>query len=254
METIRREESASDSAGEDVTMLSAQDQQRRDVLATWLSDPKNTRELLAYLRPISRRAEDVRGQTPAETVSELLTASVAGALANAGRFNSEQVHPRAWIAGFARNIVSRWLQEHSIERQRRAHLIPPDGPEGGPTAEWHDRLQGAAGQTLGNESADQAALGPLWVEQVLSQLPSQHSRMLRLRLIDDLSFDDIAVILSAAEGKIITAGTARVRYHRALEIVRGNMKRDEARALGTGEMAVPPQDTRNVYSGLGGAV
>lgn len=148
------------------------------------------REHLEWVRRfVARRVDDPH--TAADLTADIFLAvvdSAAGYDASAGT-------PTGWLAGVARNVVA----GHFRRRVRRERA--------------HHRLSGRA--LLDEQSAERIAEridGERLTRQLyrsLAELPESQRAVVELVAVDGLSLADAASVLG------VSAGNARVRYHRA---------------------------------------
>ena len=102
-----------------------------------------------------------------------------------------------WLFGIARNVLLMSIRRGAVERRTAARLgvlerLDLDGSsDAAPEAEWAD---GA--------------------DELLDSLPPSQRQALRLRIVDELPYDEVADALGT------TRSAARVRVHRALAALR----------------------------------
>ena len=104
-----------------------------------------------------------------------------------------------WLFGIARNVLLM-----SVRRRR---------------------LEAAARERLGLH-ADAAPAEEAWLDgldEALDALPEAQREAIRLRVVDDLTYDDVAVALGT------TPAAARVRVHRGLSALRARLTKEAAR-------------------------
>lgn len=144
--------------------------------------------LLAYLRRLAGRAD---------LAEDLLQETFVQAMGNLDRL-SKVVSARAWLFTIARNLGVSNL------RRRRVRL--------------------AATLTEDMAAAPAPAENPRLerMRQAISRLPDKHRETLELRLRDDLSYEEIADVLS------IPVGTVRSRLHHAVRQLREDLSVSEA--------------------------
>ncbi len=148
------------------------------------------REHLPWVRRfVARRVADPH--TAADLTSDVFVAAIDGA----GGYRAESGTPAAWLAGVARNVVA----DHVRRRVREAR---------------------ASGRVAGRALLDEQSLEHL-AERIdgerasrdlyasLAALPDKQRAVVELVAVDGLSLTEAAQALG------ITAGNARVRYHRA---------------------------------------
>jgi RNA polymerase sigma factor (sigma-70 family) len=148
-----------------------------------------SRRLLAYF---VRRTFDV------EAARDLTAESFARAFEQRGRFRgTTDAEAEAWVFGFARNLLRRYARKGRIERKALARL----GVEVPAVSE--DDYQ---------RIVDLAGLAELRgrVEGAFAQLSADQSAAVRLRVIDERSYREVAETLGVSEQ------TVRARVSRAL--------------------------------------
>jgi RNA polymerase sigma factor (sigma-70 family) len=145
--------------------------------------------ILGYFR---RRAGDP------DTALELTAETFSRAWMARDRFEDRHGGSAApWLFGIARNVLLMSIRRGEIERRTAARLGVLDrldlggGTETAPEAGWA-------------EGAD----------ELLDSLPLSQREALRLRIIDELSYDEVAEALGTS------SSAARVRVHRALAALR----------------------------------
>ncbi len=144
--------------------------------------------LLAYLRRLAGRAD---------LAEDLLQETFVQALHNLDRLG-QVVSKRAWLFTIARNLGVSNL------RRRRLRL----------TARLSDE-EAAAPAPVENPRLERMRLA-------VGRLPDKHRETLELRLRDDLSYEEIAEVLS------IPVGTVRSRLHHAVRQLREDLAASEA--------------------------
>jgi RNA polymerase sigma-70 factor (ECF subfamily) len=149
-----------------------------------------------------RHAEDLlryfaRRTLDPETAAELTAETFAEAFASRRNYRDTGVNGVAWVYGIARHQLSRFYRTGSIESRARANLGMPvrDLP-----AEDYERIE---------ELVD---LGPIReaLVEALATLGDEQRDALQLRVIDELSYPDVASRLGCAEA------AARQRVSRGL--------------------------------------
>jgi RNA polymerase sigma-70 factor (ECF subfamily) len=145
-------------------------------------------------RFVARRVDDAHAA--ADLTADIFLAAVDGA----GGYRGEHGVPRAWLAGVARHVVA----DHYRRQARETHA--------------NSRVVGRA--LLDEHSADNIA-ERLDGERVarelyrsLAVLPESQRAVVELVAVDGLT------VAEAAQALGITAGNARVRYHRARATLR----------------------------------
>jgi RNA polymerase sigma factor (sigma-70 family) len=133
---------------------------------------------------------------------DLVAETFASAFADRARFRGggEEVEA-AWLYGIARHRLAEWRRRGSVERRALARLGVDLRPL---TDAEYDRIEELAGL---------AALR-IRVQQGLAELSSEHRDALRLRVVEEREYADVAVALGISEQ------TARARVSRALGALR----------------------------------
>jgi RNA polymerase sigma factor (sigma-70 family) len=154
-------------------------------------------QLLVWLR---REA----GEAVAE---DLLAEALSRAWFARGRFRDPgDGSAGAWLHGIARNLVRDYRRRGAIETRARRRLGLPDGEPAG-FADAEERI---------SAEARYAGIAPL-----VAELPGEQREALRMRVVDELGYDEIGRRLE------INAVTARTRVHRALKTLRRLTERSE---------------------------
>ncbi|HVY95348.1 MAG TPA: sigma-70 family RNA polymerase sigma factor [Solirubrobacterales bacterium] len=145
-------------------------------------------EILGYFR---RRADQ-------DTALELTAETFSRAWVMRERFEDRHDGSAApWLYGIARNVLLMSIRRGEVERRTAARLGVlerldlGDGSHVTPEASWAD---GA--------------------DELLNSLPLSQREALRLRVVDELSYDEVASAVGT------TRSAARVRVHRALTTLR----------------------------------
>ncbi len=146
-------------------------------------------EILGYFR---RRKAD------RDTALELTAETFSRAWVTRERFEDRYEGSAApWLFGIARNVLLMSIRRGAVERRTAARLgvlerLDLDGgSDAAPEAGWAD---GA--------------------DELLDSLPLSQRQALRLRVVDELTYDEVADALGT------TRSAARVRVHRALTALR----------------------------------
>ena len=149
-----------------------------------------------------RHAEDLlryfaRRTLDPEAAAELTAETFAEAFASRRNYRDTGVNGVAWVYGIARHQLSRFYRTGSIEARARQNLGMPvrDLP-----AEDYERIE---------ELVDLAPIRDALVE-ALATLGEEQRDALQLRVIDELSYPDVASRLGCAEA------AARQRVSRGL--------------------------------------
>lgn len=184
-----------------------------DPLRRFLEQEGEANALLGTLRMYVARAHLCSGDTVPEEALELLSRVVIEALNHADRFDPSR-QPRAWLLGIAANIIRR----EQVDRAKRARREPTitfiysktdKARETLSEDDMFDRIS-----TLANIGLEQELDANDEAKTLLALVPEDDRQVLRLALLHDLD--------SGAVGKVlgISAGTARVRLHRAINRLR----------------------------------
>jgi RNA polymerase sigma-70 factor, ECF subfamily len=166
------------------------------LLAAARQDPDAFRELY------ERYAEAVHGYFVRRTGSrsaalELTAETFAQAWFVRGRFRDEAGGSAApWIYGIARNVLLMSIRRGALERRATERLGLLERLDRAPAAE-----------APSEDWADGA-------DELLDTLPAHEREAVRLRVLEDLAYDDIAQALGT------TPAAARVRVHRGLRSLR----------------------------------
>jgi RNA polymerase sigma-70 factor (ECF subfamily) len=146
----------------------------------------HARELVAYF---ARRTFDAHAAT------ELMAETFAEVVADRRSFRGGE--PAAWLYGIAKHQLSAWYRSAKVEQRKLAKLglAPP-----GLTDEEYERIEELSG--LESLREDVAAR--------LAELPEEHREALRLRVVEEREYAEVADALGIAEP------AARARVSRAL--------------------------------------
>jgi RNA polymerase sigma factor (sigma-70 family) len=138
-----------------------------------------------------------------ELAADLTSEVFAAALAGAERFQPVGETAAGWLFTIARNTLSSSLRRGQVEDSARRHLGQLDVVE--LTEETLDRLE-------------RLVVGDAWVEDLLAQIPADQRDAIRARVLDDLSYAEIAAELESS------ALVARKRVSRGLSRLRAMME------------------------------
>lgn len=131
-----------------------------------------------------------------ESAADLCAETLAAALAGLAQFDPARGNGRQWLYGIARNKLSRYWRDLRVSREAWERLgltqIPLDEETANAIAK-------------ADAEADSNAL-----LRALGRLPADQALAVRLRVVDELDYPQIADILHCREG------AARVRVHRGL--------------------------------------
>jgi RNA polymerase sigma-70 factor (ECF subfamily) len=159
---------------------------------------RHARSLLVFL---TRRTFD------AEVALDLLGETFAQAVLSRRRFRgADEATAKAWLFGIARNQLARYFKRGAVERRalQRLRLEPPSAPE----AELA-RVEETAG--LGELRAA--------LREELSALSADHREAIRLRVLEELPYPQIAGRLGVSEQ------TVRARVSRGLRALAASLDR-----------------------------
>ena len=138
-----------------------------------------------------------------EAALDLTAETFAQALAGLRRFRGRHANSgRAWIYSIARHLLRRHRERGRIETRARERLgMPLSYTEDAAAVE--ERLSASA-------TAPGAVAG----------LPAEQRDAVRLRVVEELSYEEVAAQLGC------TAGAARTRVSRGLRQLEGDLRRD----------------------------
>lgn len=121
--------------------------------------------------------------------------------------------PRAWLLAVARNVAATALRRRRPTAILPASAAAPSDPESESAAELRDGLSR--------------------LRCAIAALPAGQRETLELRLCDELSYDEIAVVLR------VPVGTVRSRLHAAILALRERLKesQDSTGRMGEGDDA-----------------
>lgn len=132
---------------------------------------------------------------------ELLAETFAQAWQSAPRFRGDDERAgTAWIYGIARNLLLQYLKRQRVQRSARRRLGMELQIDVGSIEEAERRVD------------DGYLTAP--VRQGFAELNSAQQQAIRYRILDGLSYEEVATRLG------VTAGTARTRVFRGLEALR----------------------------------
>lgn len=153
-------------------------------------------EILGYFR---RRTAD------GDTALELTAETFSRAWVMRERFEDRHEGSAApWLFGIARNVLLMSIRRGAVERRTAARL--------------------GVLERLDLDGGSEAAPGPAWADgadELLDSLPLSQQEALRLRIVDELTYDEVADALGT------TRSAARVRVHRALAALRTRLSNKE---------------------------
>jgi RNA polymerase sigma-70 factor (ECF subfamily) len=154
-----------------------------------------------------RRHEDVvlaymlRRTRDAELAADLTAEVFASALVSVGRFRPGGHPPIAWVFGIARHVLGHSLRRQRVEDRARRRLGMPVLQLSDAAIESIERLDGDAA-----------------VEAALARLPEAQAGAVRARVLEDASYQEIAVRMSCS------AQVARQRVSRGLATLRAEIQ------------------------------
>lgn len=131
-----------------------------------------------------------------DTAADLCAETLAAALEGRFRFDPERGAARQWLFGIASNKLSHYWRDLRVSREARDRL-------GVRTIEIDDGTFRAIARV--EAEADSGALF-----DALDRLPADLARAVRLRIVEELEYGEIAGLLDCREG------AARVRVHRGI--------------------------------------
>lgn len=131
-----------------------------------------------------------------EIASDLAAETFAVVLEQLDRYNPDRGEPSQFLYGIASNLMKRFWRRHKASTRARNRLQVRTPPPA----------------TIGWEPIEQAdtRLDAHRLTAALERVPARNRDAVRLRIVDELSYDEIANQLG------IEAGTARVRVLRGL--------------------------------------
>jgi RNA polymerase sigma factor (sigma-70 family) len=162
-----------------------------------------------YERHAVRLRDWLRRQVESREVANDLTAEAfAQALVSLRRFRGENDDAAvAWLFGIARHLLFQYRRRQRVEVAARSRLAMPLRDYG-----QYEQL---------DEQLDAAALGPR-LRGALAALPAAEREALALRVVHELSYEEVADRLA------IAAPAARMRVSRALRALGIRLRGDSA--------------------------
>jgi len=149
---------------------------------------RHARRLAGYL---------MRATGDAEVAADLTAETFAAALVSRDRYRAELGAPSTWLYGIAAHKLGDWRRRGHAEDRARRRL----GIERPPLSE--------------DDVAELARLADeVTVVELLEELPSEQRTAVRARLLDELSYDEIALaegVSEAAIRKRVSRGLAGLR-------------------------------------------
>jgi len=131
-----------------------------------------------------------------DDAADLCAETLAAALEGRFRFDPERGTARQWLFGIARNKLSHYWRDLQVSRVARDRL-------GVRIIEVDDDNFSAIARV--EAEADRGAL-----LDALDRLPTEQARAVRLRIVEELDYAEIAIVLGCRKGAV------RVRVHRGL--------------------------------------
>jgi RNA polymerase sigma-70 factor (ECF subfamily) len=194
-----------------MALISSVDEEPSDVALIRAS----RREPAAFERLFERHAMPMQQWLLAQTgdpaiAHELLAETFAQAWRGAGRFiGRDEGSGAAWLYGIARNLLRRYYRDRSVQARARARL------EIATEVVYEDDVH------LIDCCLDARDLAPS-VRAAFDELTSQQREAIRFRVIEEMSYDEVARELSCS------AVTARTRVFRGLAALRAAVDRGVA--------------------------
>jgi RNA polymerase sigma-70 factor (ECF subfamily) len=144
----------------------------------------------------------------AQAAAELMAETFASAVADRRRFRGDDAG--AWLYGIARHQLLQWYRRAGVERRALARLgLDPPGL----TDDEYERIEELSGlaELRGR------------VAELLGALPGEHQLALRLRVVEERSYAEVAAALGVDEQ------AARARVSRALRCLAADLEAEAAR-------------------------
>jgi RNA polymerase sigma factor (sigma-70 family) len=140
--------------------------------------------------------------------TELMAETFAAAVADRRTFRGEDAG--AWLYGIARHQLLQWYRRAGVERRALARLgLDPPGLTDGE----YERIEELSGLAeLRTQVAD-----------LIAALPEEHQLALRLRVVEERGYDEVAAALGVDEQ------AARARVSRALRGLAADLDNEAAR-------------------------
>jgi len=140
-----------------------------------------------------------------ELAADLTAETFAAALISAPRFRPRPEPAASWLFGIARNVMRSSLERRRVDDRARRRLGMP-------------RLELSDADVSGIE----ALLSDVSARQMLETLPEDQAGAIEARVIDDISYEDIARRLRCSEAVV------RKRVSRGLATLRNRYKESGA--------------------------
>jgi len=163
---------------------------------------RHAESLLGYF---ARRVLD------AEAAAELTAETFAQAFASRRRFRDQGSDGLAWLYGIGRHLLARYFRNEAVDARARRRLGMPERTVGN---DDYERIE---------ELIDFDAIAQV-VREALAELPTDQREAIKLRVIDGLSYRELA------EQVGITEQTARARASRGLRRIVKRLGADETAA------------------------
>ncbi|HEX6009243.1 MAG TPA: sigma-70 family RNA polymerase sigma factor [Actinomycetota bacterium] len=145
----------------------------------------------SFLGYFARRTLD------AEAAAELTAETFAQAFASRRRFRDKGADGMAWLYGIGKNLLSRYFRSGAVDARARRRLGMPERTVG---TDDYERIE---------ELIDFDAIAHV-VRGALAELPVDQREAVRLRIVDELSYRQVAEKIG------VTEQTARARVSRGL--------------------------------------
>lgn len=179
-----------------------------ETLRRWLSENR-PEALKAFQGLLKGGFADVcgyRGQSVSEAAEDLLGEVAAIALKKADAFDPARP-PKAWLTKIALHVALRWRRAEAIRYRTFEPIVDADNAE------------------LSVADLTDAVVDGALVDGLLDLLNADRRRIVEMVVVQDLDYAEIGRRLGIAEG------TARVRCHRALVWLRGELAQRGVRGV-----------------------
>lgn len=164
---------------------------RRDPEAFGVFYSRNVRSMIVYFWSRTRDHD---------VTSDLVAETFAAALASVERYDPAKGTPRQWLYGIANNQLKRLWRSRRVAANARRRLQLQTPPTA--TAGW-DEIQAAEARLDANR-----------LTEALARVPARSREAVRLRVIEQLNYSDIAEILNCkprAARDLVFRGLRRLR-------------------------------------------
>jgi RNA polymerase sigma factor (sigma-70 family) len=145
----------------------------------------------------------------AEASAELTAETFAQAFASRRRFRDQGADGMAWLYGIGKNLLSRYFRSGAVDARARRRLGMPERTVG--TTDDYERIE---------ELIDFDAIARV-VREALAELPVDQRDAVRLRVVDELGYRQVAEKIGIKEQ------TARARVSRGLRQIAKRLGADE---------------------------